>query len=189
MKKFYEETLEDLIFNNAKTAEGRKVLETCGLEIKGKLIRQVTIGNYGRADLISLYVNGKEDGKHRVYVTVYELKKDNIGKKVVFQAARYIYGLRKFFERSKYAKDYSLNLKAVIIGSQIEDDGYYEFISALCPSLELYTYDYKISGLSFRKITLNDRGGNFSSLDELLEKFDKSDLRDIFDNMLPVLPF
>jgi hypothetical protein len=189
MKKFYEETLEDIIFENSKSIEKREILKQCGLEIKGKLLRQVTIGGYGRADLMSVYINGKRNGKHRVYVTIYELKKDCIGRKVVFQAAKYVYGLKRYFEKSKFFKNFSIEVKAVIIGSTIESDSYYEFITSICPSLELYTYNYRISGLTFEKVTLNEKECTFGSMDEIFSSFGRNDLRDICGYMFPDFPF
>lgn len=48
MKEFFEKTLEDIIFNT-----DNELLCEHGLLISGKKLRQVKIGNYGIADLIT----------------------------------------------------------------------------------------------------------------------------------------
>jgi len=189
MKKFYEETLENLIYKNAQSKEGREILHSCGLDIQGKLLRQVTIGNSGRADLVSVYINGREYGKHVVYVTVYELKKDIIERRVVFQIAKYLHGLICYFSKSKYAKDFTLKLRAVIIGSDYDDEKSYEALTWICPKLELYKYSYELTGLKFEKVKPTNKGSKFDSLDELINKFDKFDKKEIVGHITPTFPF
>ena len=92
-------------------------------------------------------------------------------------------------EKSKCFKNFSIEVKAVIIGSTIESDSYYEFITSICPSLELYTYNYRISGLTFEKVTLNEKECTFGSMDEIFSSFGRNDLRDICGYMFPDFPF
>ena len=63
--KFLEKDLEQIIYESSN-----KLLREKGLNIRGKKYRQLRIGNYGIADIIS--VRRYEDC---LYINIYELKK------------------------------------------------------------------------------------------------------------------
>lgn len=81
--KFLEKDLEDIIFN-----ADNESLQSRGLEIRGFKKRQLNIGNYGIADIVTFersnyideeyaeYVGGENKTHSRPIITVYELKKN-----------------------------------------------------------------------------------------------------------------
>ena len=72
--KFLEKDLENIIWES----DNEKLREK-GLEIYGKKFRQIRIGNYGVADLIT--VDRRKDcfDGNFLDITVYELKKEKAG--------------------------------------------------------------------------------------------------------------
>jgi len=155
---FLEKDLEEIIY----TAD-RKELEERGLEINGKLLRQVRIGNYGIADLISVervldfsYYERTKKYKCNLFITVYELKRDKIGLSAFLQATRYARGIQRYLQKRNFA--FNVCFKLVLIGSKVEEsDLVYlgdintsstgEYFEEL--GLTFYTYNYSLSGLEF----------------------------------------
>lgn len=80
--KFIEKNLEDIIFQS-----NRLELSKRGLNLRGKIFRQVRIGNYGTADLVTIkkpnfYSKSEWNNPYhdeRFLVTIYELKQEKIG--------------------------------------------------------------------------------------------------------------
>jgi hypothetical protein len=110
--RFLEKDLEEIIWNS-----NRERLSERGLTINGKLIRQLKIGNYGIADLVSF----ERPKYHKYYgemakgrITVYELKKDEISVSAFFQAVRYVKGIMSYIDQhtnfSVCDFDYSITL-------------------------------------------------------------------------------
>lgn len=168
MKKFLEKTLEDIIWNS-----NPKLLSERGLSIPPFKKRQLKIGGYGVADIVSIqrihqFVH--HEGKEYVHpdsyfeITVYELKKDLIDVNSFLQAVRYCKGISKYIERRNEGKKYKhrifYNMKIVLVGSQI-DKGPFIFLPDLIEtyeqgigkigSLEFYTYDYDLDGIIFNE--------------------------------------
>ena len=54
---FLEKDLEDIIWDASKTNEGRSILSKRGLDIEGKMFRQVSLAEYGRIDLASVQID------------------------------------------------------------------------------------------------------------------------------------
>jgi len=156
--RFLEKDLEDIIHSTSN-----RQLEDRGLIIKGFKLRQVRIGNYGVADLITIqkFANlmknqeGKENSYcngHRIKVTIFELKKDQITSKTLSQALRYFKGVSEYINSvvvDKYELlDYDIDL--VLIGSRIESDMYYA--GDFFDNLTIYKYEYNLNGLYFKKL-------------------------------------
>jgi len=76
-----EKELEDIIFNTDNYN-----LNNRGLNIYGKKKRQLSIGSYGIADLVTCAIYNKKDGNQMLYIQVIELKKDCIDYKAFSQA-------------------------------------------------------------------------------------------------------
>ena len=172
MKKFTEKKLEDIIFY-----ADHPELENRGLPINGKLMRQVKIGNYGVADLISFsrgwnyYRNGILVDRESPEITIYELKKDVVNNNAFFQAIRYLKGIKQYLKKRKIS--FEINFKIVLIGSEIESPLNLVYLSDILSDeivyhkdkcslkLELYKYDYTINGIEFEEISgycLTDEG-------------------------------
>lgn len=160
MKRFLESNLEEIIY----TAD-RKELEDRGLRIpaKAKLLRQVRIGNYGIADLISVNkVFSSIDQRHYLDIDLFELKKDAISINAFLQAVGYAQGIHSYLIDHRSFVDYKLSV--TLIGSEIDNSGTFCFLPDLIKadnnydsftngeirSLSFVTYDYKIDGIRFK---------------------------------------
>jgi hypothetical protein len=169
--EFIEKDLESIIWDNAQSKEGRKHLYNRGLNIKGKLFRQVYIGGYGIADLISVEIKKGRWGTHCI-VTIYELKKDMVNIDTLTQAFRYHTGIKRFID-ARYGDlegYFDLTINVILIGKTI--DAKSDFVFLLnnliddC-TISVYTYKYNIDGLFFEE----ECGGWYSTK----EKFDSVD--------------
>tara|TARA_R110000803_G_scaffold199696_1_gene263810 strand:- start:590 stop:1051 length:462 start_codon:yes stop_codon:yes gene_type:complete len=139
--RFLEKDLEDIIFN-APNEDLRKR----GLFIGGKKLRQVRIGNYGIADLITVNFNTEVcDGTVTQYpvVTVYELKKDSVNGSTFTQLLRYVKGVKRYCDINY---EFNVIVKGVMIGSSTSDD----IIYLPCVSdFRTYNYNYNYDGIKF----------------------------------------
>ena len=163
--KFLENDLEEIIYTS-----GRDVLEQRGLTINGKLLRQVKIGNYGIADLIEFErptydCNGGEffiPGR----ITIYELKKEQVGIAALLQALSYVKGVQQYLQSKNKSDQYIIDI--VLIGKTIDEKGSFCFIENLLSIkndyhdkntyieepgiISFYTYKYGIDGLFFENM-------------------------------------
>lgn len=159
--KFLEKDLEEIIFTADKNNLRKK-----GLSIHGVMKRQLRIGNYGIADLVSFEkpikpYNQPFDDLSRGLITVYELKQDKIGISAFLQALGYVKGIRRYLENRGFCL-YDYDFRIVLIGSSIDDKSTFPYlIDFMCTdygdhgrdsllSLECYTYSYDIDGISFK---------------------------------------
>ena len=144
---FLEKDLEQIIFETPT-----EKLKEKGLVIKGKLLRQVKIGNYGIADLISFERNTSIDKDSEYFwqsirITVYELKQQKINLNAMAQAARYVSGIEKYLESRKMFFDIDYNI--VLIGKDIEMNGDFVYLSDFINNVRLTTYSYDVDGIRF----------------------------------------
>lgn len=148
---FLEKTLEEIIFNADKN-----ILYERGLYITGKLVRQLRIGNYGVADLVSFTrLNKYERDQIGMHIDVYELKKDKIGVATFMQAIGYVKGIESYLKQRKYKYDISFSIN--LIGSSIENGSSFSYLTDLIPCnengysfLNVFTYSYEIDGIRFK---------------------------------------
>ena len=131
--EFLEKDLEEIIFE----ADRNDLIER-GLNIRGKLFRQLKIGNYGIADLVEVS-RFRKDGWHegsqiepRLFITVYELKKDKIGISAFLQALGYLKGIRQYLRVRKPNIEFILHI--VLIGREMTKI-HEEFIEGTCTSV------------------------------------------------------
>lgn len=154
--EFIEKDLENIIWDNAQTREGREKLFSRGLDIRGKLFRQVNIGGYGIADLISVEIDRGRWGDD-VIVTIYELKKEQINVDTLIQACRYYKGIQRFVD-ARYGdaiEDFDLTIKITLIGKTIETQSDFVFLLNRCIddcNISVHTYKYDIDGLIFEEV-------------------------------------
>ena len=147
--KFLEKDLETIIYES-----GRDLLDERGLSIEGKLLRQVKIGNYGIADLISYSRPYYKDKKlfFPGQITIIELKKEKIGIASFLQSIQYVKGVIAYLQFKKVSHLFDINIK--LIGKEIDTQGSFCFITDLlnvqgCGQIDFYTYDFKIDGINF----------------------------------------
>jgi len=160
--KFLEKNLEQIIF------ESYDKLNERGLSVDGKLYRQLKIGNYGIADLVTLKKPHYFKGYKTHYcgmITVYELKQDKIGVSAFLQALRYLNGIKSYLRKRNL--DTKFSYKIVLIGSEIENDTNFVYLSNFIEDyeqgfenfyekhfyLELITYSYDFDGINFNTET------------------------------------
>lgn len=149
--EFKEQTLEDIIWENIQTPGGRKLLKERGLDVSGYFYRQLELGNYGRADLVSVDYDKK---KKKVVITIYELKKKKIGEDALMQACRYLTALQRhgFDDDSCKCKfEYRIRL----IGDSIQRGDDFVYLYNALSFVDIYTYNYKINGIFFDFVSHN----------------------------------
>jgi hypothetical protein len=159
--RFLEKDLEQIIYES-----GRDSLSKKGLHINGKLFRQLKIGNYGIADLVE-FQRPFYDGPNKMYfnhgmITIYELKKEQIGISAFLQAMGYLKGIDSYLTKKDFRDKYILNV--VIIGREIDMSGSFCFIPYLLSiknynfqcdenfddgEILFYTYNVTIDGIKF----------------------------------------
>lgn len=147
--KFLEKDLEQIIYET-----DNKILKDKGLNINGKKLRQLRIGNYGIADLITYH----RDGNY-FDITVYELKKEKIGISAFLQSVRYTKGIKSFLSK-RFKDDVWYSINVVLIGKQIDNNGSFCFIPDMT-NFSFYTYHYEFDGLKFenhRNYVLTNEG-------------------------------
>lgn len=148
--KFLEKSLEDIIFES-----DNKSLESRGLDISGKKYRQVKIGNYGVADLITFerpsYMIKKEDGggwHYETTINIYELKQHKVNMHTVLQAIRYSVGLCEYLKMRGFV---NYELYHTVIGREVDTQSDFIYLPDFMPNLRVLTYDYKLDGIYFKE--------------------------------------
>jgi hypothetical protein len=139
--QFLEKNLEQIIFES-----DRDILSNRGLNVYGTIKRQLRIGNYGIADLVTFLRIPALDGSG-LRITVYELKQDKVGVNAMLQAYRYCCGIADYL-RTKRGFSFKLSFKVVLIGNSI-DNGDFSYLSHFLEDFDVITYSYKIDGIRF----------------------------------------
>ena len=163
---FLEKDLEQIIYEADK-----ELLAEKGLRINGKLLRQVKIGNYGIADLVSIQRPFRDtifEYQEKGLITIYELKKDNISVSAFLQGIGYAKGIMRWMEQHPKKlkclniENYDINI--VLIGKNIDKSSEFIFLNDLLDSthigfviqkpflsVEMFTYEYDINGIYFKQ--------------------------------------
>lgn len=162
---FLEKDLEQIIYEADK-----ELLANKGLKISGKLFKQLRIGNYGIADLVSFTRPGLdlnspyEDFKFRKgKIQVIELKKDNISISAFMQALRYVKGIKTYLEKKSIEDKY--NVEILLIGKNLDLESSFIYLTDFLISesdyilddskfevdLNYYTYKYGLNGIEFNQ--------------------------------------
>jgi hypothetical protein len=160
--EFLEKDLEQIIYETSSD-----LLESKGLEVCGKRYRQLRIGAYGIADLVTVELTNyliHQGSKLCLIITVYELKKERAGISAFLQAVRYVKGISQYLnKRNLFNITLNVFYKIVIIGKEIEinsdyifltDFLYYDYPNSLqvgrLIDLNNYSYRIDINGLQFK---------------------------------------
>lgn len=150
---FLEKDLEEIVFNASN-----EELMKCGLWVNGKRFRQLKIGKYGVADMVTAKIQPTEHKRKFIDITIYELKKEKINVDTFLQCLRYAKGIIQYIEQRS---NIAVHTNIVMIGKKIDlsssliyltDLIYYDY--SVFPSTGLkqilfYTYKYNIDGLRF----------------------------------------
>lgn len=115
-------------------------------------LRQVRLGEYGVADLISWdYISDVTEGvrTRAIYIQIIEFKRDVIGPAALMQSHRYETAIRGIIDSLSIAYD-QLKFHHVLVGSGIDFSGDFPFLynSSYSTTIVKYTLDI-INGLQF----------------------------------------
>lgn len=145
---FLEKELEQIIFE-----ADNNLISKRGLPVNGKKYRQLRIGNYGVADIVTVqrqYIDHLK--RHALYISVYELKRERINVSTFLQVLAYAKGVKSYVEKNHKAL---LFLNIYCVGKHIDTESSYvylsEFLSEEHFCLRNFTYRYDIDGISFQE--------------------------------------
>jgi len=150
--KFLEKDLEEILWEQFKTQKGRDVLASKGLWTEDgapnpKFKRQLNIGKYGRADVVSFSKSGGS-----LFINVYELKKDKISMSAFLQAVGYCKGIQRYIKKHRKS-NLRLEFNVILIGKTIDISSEFsylpDFINGFGFNLHHFTYNYNVDGISF----------------------------------------
>ena len=139
-----------------------KELNSRGLHVVGKPLRQLRIGDYGIADLV--YVRKDYELIERgvgytevpyLNINICELKKDKAGISAFLQAVRYAKGIKQYLESRGF---YNYKLQITLIAPKIDTNSDYIFLTDLIRSRERtnitqinnYSVTYNFNGIQFK---------------------------------------
>lgn len=154
---FLERNLEDIIYENSLTKEGREKLRERGLVVEGKMYRQVDIGGFGRIDLLECGFTKNKNNILVPYTIIYELKRNEISVEALMQACRYVCGIKshltEYIPMEMIGKRGRPSLFVKLIGEKFNNTTDFMFLySNMRRFVEAYTFDYNIDGISFRTV-------------------------------------
>lgn len=139
-----EKEIEDLICESLD--KDPKILHKRGLDIHYNYIRQLNLGSYGIADIVSFCKNGRY-----IYIKIFELKKDIIDTSSLMQATRYAKGIDRILNEDFDLSNHYIEYSFALIGKQIQEKGDFVFLAEML-NIELYTYSISIDkGVVFKK--------------------------------------
>jgi hypothetical protein len=147
---FLEKNLEDIIYET-----DNKLLNQRGLWISGTKKRQLRIGNYGIADIITYRTNNIHFCNNcysspELLIDIYELKKDKIDFSTFLQAIKYYKGIERYLDEVRdfnWPVSYRINL----IGKYIDMSDSFIFLPEFTDQkVRFYTYSYDFDGIKFK---------------------------------------
>lgn len=165
-----ENEIEDLVWHALTT--NPKLLQERGLYLYDQYtyVRQLHIGEYGRADIVGFNTYKNPYGEGRViHVKVIELKKDVIDLNTFMQAARYAKGIKRKLELQ--GLDHTINVEIVLVGKTICTNTDFVYLADIIDGTRFYTYSADL-----------EKGIRFKGHSEYKLKNEgfKSDSKDIF---------
>lgn len=154
---FLEKDLEQIIWESDNLK-----LQQRNLDIEGKKIRQLRIGNYGILDLLTVekcYYENDFPYKQIPYlnITVYELKKEKVGISAFLQAIRYCRGIKSYLEDNKPNIRFKLNIVLCAKEVDIQSDFIFMidmvsetyFPNQKLNNIKAYSFEYNLDGINF----------------------------------------
>ena len=141
--KFLEKDLEQIIFETPQ-----EKLRERGLLIRyDAILRQVNLGSYGIADLVTF----RYSNFNRIDITIYELKEATLNHNALDQACRYAIGVNNIIEEFHYLERRDIYLNIVLIGSKIDTTSDFVYLCQMNSRIDLYTYEYSFDGIDFER--------------------------------------
>lgn len=158
LEKDLERILEEQLNNDPE------VLYDLGLEhidydLKMKVFRQLRIGNYGVADLVTVQRFSDE-----LFIDVYELKKDKIDFNALCQVHAYSKGVQSYLLKRGFNK---FRIRKILVGRDFDTHGKFVFVFDDNQRLNfldthIFKYHYGIKGILFEEVFPN----RFTLIDE-----------------------
>lgn len=148
---FLEKDLEDIIFNTSYDE-----LSDRGLFIGPIKRRQVSIGNYGRVDIIAFTkmpgVTGENTIRYPdpIEIDIIELKNKEINYSAFIQAIGYAKGVKEYLNKRNIKFEYNINI--ILIGREMDLKSSFAYIPDIFSNVYLYTYKYNFNGIYFEPI-------------------------------------
>jgi hypothetical protein len=152
--EFSEKQIEDLIYNSVKDGKLKQLSDRglYGISKYKFFSRQVTLGDYGRLDLVGLnyrHTSGFNYSENKTLeVGLFEIKKGIIDVNAFLQAIRYCNAIRH------YCADYiNVEFKIFLIGTGI-CTGDFCYIDSIIDNLEVYSIKLDlVNGINFIRET------------------------------------
>lgn len=154
MASIEEKELEDFLMEDPDN------LVHIGIELSknAKVYRQLSLGNYGRADIVCIDPSPGPDGHFWFNVHIVELKKDQIDVNTLVQACRYLVGLRHHLRNSTAQREglsHKFHYEITIVGSGFNATDWI-YLSNIA-NFRAYTYDLSLShGISFDRADMEN---------------------------------
>lgn len=154
--KLSEKELEDIVFQSSNES-----LQERGLRIYGKKIRQLRIGNYGIADIVTFDRDIEEiEGKDTsiLNIDIVELKQDIINVQTFLQSIKYVKGITEYLEKRDF---YNFRINVILIGTKVDMSSFVYLpdiirfnneCNNLYGSLKLYKVSYDVNGINFKNL-------------------------------------
>ena len=189
---FLERNLEDIIYENSLTKDGREKLRERGLVVEGKMFRQVDLGGFGRIDLLERGFYMSRKGFLVPYSIIYELKRNAISEDTIMQACRYVCGIKS--NLSNYSSEEASKKRGNpviwirLIGETCNYNGGFRYLYSCVNNIDAYTFSYDIDGIHFKPIETDAEMGFCDILhsDEFAEWFGKPSFSEIRDMLEPL---
>ncbi len=148
--KFSEKNLEDIIFSTPTP-----LLQQRGLDIEGAKLRQVRLGIYGVADLITVnkvYVDTIQEDRSvkripYLLIDIFELKQGKISFETFVQILKYGRGVKSYLSKFHPNLDYAIRYR--MIGDSVDENNSFYFLPSLFKNIKLYKYIYDYDGINF----------------------------------------
>lgn len=140
---FLEKDLEDILYESDQAAIRKRGMPNFKYS---SIFRQVRLGAYGIADLIT-YSKG-EKGQH--LIKVYELKNKVLNAAAFWQTVRYVKAIKHFWAKNINATE--TTVLGVMIGRTVDLSGELCYLPTINSDIFMYTYDYALEGISFKKV-------------------------------------
>lgn len=134
--------------------------------IQGKKYRQLRIGEYGIADLVTVERSRKLDfygekiTERGILISIFELKKERIGVSAFFQAIGYAKGIKEYLDKNKPSLSYDIEI--CLVGNSVDTTGSFIFLpdlinkdsdeysfTRILTNVRYFTYSYKLDGMYF----------------------------------------
>ncbi|HEV7380967.1 MAG TPA: hypothetical protein VGN64_14305, partial [Dyadobacter sp.] len=121
--KLTEIELEDIIY-----FQRYQDIQESGLSVydhlswdNSKVLRQLSLGSYGRPDLVGINFQGDSETLKEVCITIYELKSGEVSFEALCQIMKYQYALRKLFSENQKCKGIDIHISTCLIGHTVNN--------------------------------------------------------------------